>query len=158
LRGTPIVRHDDAWGMVYAAEPPYEVLATSAMSFGELQAMRRFARVFDLVANSGNFVLTAPLLWRDGSPFAALARFVAWLWPRTQAVHGIALHRLAELLFEYLLEDGCARAAVGAALWRDYQRTRPNDWPRFLAEFAEEPVPRPEGRKSKAAARQTRHL
>lgn len=161
LRGTKVARHDAEQGMVYAAEPPYDVLQTSAMTFAELQAMRRFARVFDLVHNSGNFVLTAPLLWRTGSPFAAFTRFVTWLWPRTRAVHGIALHRLSELLFEYLVTDGCPRAEAGAALWRDYQRTRPHDWPRFLAEFAEfaeaAPLPRARERTSKASARQARH-
>jgi hypothetical protein len=33
LRGTPIVRHDAEHGMVYAAEPPYEVLQTAAVPF-----------------------------------------------------------------------------------------------------------------------------
>ena len=28
LRGTPIVRHDAEWGMVYSPHPPYEVLQT----------------------------------------------------------------------------------------------------------------------------------
>jgi radical SAM superfamily enzyme YgiQ (UPF0313 family) len=34
LRGTPIVRHDDEHGMLYAPHPPYEILATWAIPFG----------------------------------------------------------------------------------------------------------------------------
>src|ERR1700722_13667707 len=63
LRGTPIVRHDAEWGMVYSPHPPYEVLRTAAIDFATMQRMRRFARYWDLVANSGNFVSTTPMLW-----------------------------------------------------------------------------------------------
>src|SRR5205807_7738785 len=70
LRGTPIVRHDADWEMVYHEHPPYEILHTKLISFAELQRLRRIARFWDLIGNSGNFVTTAPLLWRDSaSPF-----------------------------------------------------------------------------------------
>ena len=42
LRGAPIVKHDKEWEMVYSAAPPYDVLQTSALSFPELQTLRRF--------------------------------------------------------------------------------------------------------------------
>src|SRR5205085_7031668 len=44
LRGTPIVRHDVEWGMIYSRHAPYEVLATKLMDFETIQKMRRFAR------------------------------------------------------------------------------------------------------------------
>src|SRR3954468_9738694 len=70
LRGTPIVRHDHEFAMTYAAHPPYEVLSTKTMDFQCIQKMRRFARYWDLVANSGNFIHAAPLIWADDrSPF-----------------------------------------------------------------------------------------
>ena len=62
LRGTPIRRHDAQWEMVYSPSPPYEVLRTKTMDFGTLQRLRRLARYWDLVANSGNFTLTRGLL------------------------------------------------------------------------------------------------
>ena len=40
LRGTPIIRHDTEWQMVYSSTPPYEVLQTSAVSFAEMQETR----------------------------------------------------------------------------------------------------------------------
>jgi radical SAM superfamily enzyme YgiQ (UPF0313 family) len=127
LRGTPIVRHDTEHGVRWSEEPPYEVLATNVLPFAELQRLRRFARYFDLVANSGRFPQTVALLMDQPSPFAAFLAFADWLFARTGATHGIAAHRLAELLFEHLGQ------AAGHA--RDYASHRPNDWPEFLRRF-----------------------
>ena len=41
LRGTPIVRHDADFGMVYSLTAPYEVLQTKHVSFDSMQRMRR---------------------------------------------------------------------------------------------------------------------
>ncbi|MBN2505770.1 MAG: DUF4080 domain-containing protein [Verrucomicrobia bacterium] len=65
LRGTAISRHDDAWAMVYSPHPPYELLQNKLLDFPTLQRLRRFARYWDLVANSGNFLETVLLLWSD---------------------------------------------------------------------------------------------
>jgi len=95
LRGTPIVRHDREWGMVYSPEPPYEVLQTKLIDFFTMQRLRRFARYWDLVANSGNF---PPMF----SSFDDFMRFSDWLYAQTQQTHSIARARLAELLGQYL--------------------------------------------------------
>jgi radical SAM superfamily enzyme YgiQ (UPF0313 family) len=63
LRGTPIGRHDAEWQMLYNPHPPYEILQNRLIDFATLQKLRRFARYWDLVGNSGNFVETTPLLW-----------------------------------------------------------------------------------------------
>ena len=63
LRGTPIVRHDAEWRMVYNPHPPYEILQNRLIDFATMQKLRRFARYWDLVGNSGNFVETTPLIW-----------------------------------------------------------------------------------------------
>jgi hypothetical protein len=63
LRGTPIIRHDAEWRMVYNPHPPYEVLSTRTLDFATLARLRRFAKFWDLFGNSGNFVESLPLLW-----------------------------------------------------------------------------------------------
>jgi hypothetical protein len=69
LRGTPIVRHDDTWQMVYSPHPPYEILQTRLIDFSTVQELRRFAKYWDTIANSGNFVETIPLIWtHDQAP------------------------------------------------------------------------------------------
>ena len=137
LRGTPIVRHDAAWQMVYHAAPPYEILQNQLLDFATMQRLRRFARYWDLVGNSGNFVAALPLLWSVGqSPFHAFLRFSDWLYARLNRTDSIALARLMELLFEFLTRELALDAKlVAAAFWRDCQRTGRRDAPNFLKEF-----------------------
>jgi radical SAM superfamily enzyme YgiQ (UPF0313 family) len=68
LRGTPIVRHDAEWQMIYNPHPPYEILQNRLIDFATMQRLRRFARYWDLVGNSGNFVESTPLIWGTSSP------------------------------------------------------------------------------------------
>ena len=104
LRGTPIVRHDLDWAMVYSPQPPYEILQTKLIDFAMMQRLRRFARYWDLIANSGNFIDATPLLW-GGSPFWGFMRFTDWLYAETSQTHAIALARLTTLLRRYLTEQ-----------------------------------------------------
>ncbi len=159
LRGTPIIRHDEPWGMVYSDNPPYEILRTSVIDFPTMQRLRRFARYWDLIANSGNFTLTAPLLWHDGaSPFSRFLALSDWLFERAGRSHAIALPRLFELMFEFLTTDpSLDRAAVARSLWSDYTRSGRSDLPPFLKGFDLPTVPRAP-RPAGAPKRQARHL
>ena len=151
LRGTPIVRHDAEFAMRYAPHPPYEILATRDISFPDMQRMRRFARYWDLVANSGNFSKTLTLLWGGGvsnqsgkvfsnqsdaapgdtlitdhcpSPFASFLRFSDWLHATLRRTHQIALQTIAQGLFDFLtVENHADPATVAAALEADWRRT-----------------------------------
>ncbi|MDR2758649.1 MAG: radical SAM protein [Spirochaetaceae bacterium] len=55
LPGTPIARHDKAFAMRYAADPPYEVQETAALSADDLDRLRNFARFWELIVNRGNY-------------------------------------------------------------------------------------------------------
>ncbi|MBI4023498.1 MAG: DUF4080 domain-containing protein [Verrucomicrobia bacterium] len=133
LRGAPIVRHDRDWGMVYSPVPPCEVLQTRLIDFATMQRLWRFARYWDLTANSGNFVETAPMIWAEGSPFWSFLRWSDWLYDCVKRSHGISLPRLAEFLFEHLTSKLNMDAAVVAqTMARDYQRAGRTDWPSFL--------------------------
>jgi radical SAM superfamily enzyme YgiQ (UPF0313 family) len=125
LRGTPIVRHDREWGMIYSPEPPYEILQTKLIDFFTMQRLRRFARYWDLVGNSGNFVETTPLLWREGSPFQEFIRFSDWLYAQVRQTHSIALQRLRDLVTQYLTEEiGLLEKQVLAVFQQDINRSR----------------------------------
>ncbi len=124
LRGTPIVRHDAEYRMKYAPNPPYEILETRDINFLAMQRMRRFARYWDIVANSGNFSGTLAVLWRDGrSPFAEFMRFSDWLHATLRRTHQIALQSVAQGLFDFLTENGAECATAAAALQADWRRT-----------------------------------
>jgi hypothetical protein len=106
LHGAPIARHDQEWGMVYNTAPPYDVLQTSTMSFPELQAVRRFARFWDITVNNGRFPLTAPLLWQgQPSVFQAFMEWADWLYKQTHATAGFTPGRLSRLLSRFLTEQ-----------------------------------------------------
>ena len=62
LRGTPIVRHDADWEMVYSPHPPYEILQNKLLKFSTVQELRRLAKYWDTIANSGNFIETTELI------------------------------------------------------------------------------------------------
>ena len=133
LRGTPIIRHDSAEQMIYSPATPYEVLSTRALCAADLGRLRRFARVWDLLGNSGNFVETLPLLWRDESPFWTLWRLTDWLHVRLGRFVGIPLLKLAELVFEFATSQlNHGTNEFGSILLRDYQRGGRSDLPLFL--------------------------
>jgi radical SAM superfamily enzyme YgiQ (UPF0313 family) len=159
LPGTPIVRHDAEWGMVYSPTPPFEVLQTKLIDFPDMQRMRRFSRFWDLVANSGNFVNTTPMIWGNSSPFESFIRWSDWLFSRLGATHGIALNTLSELLFDFLTsENKLEQEQVAILIWQDYQRAGRSDRPAFLRQWiADEPIPRSVSSRPRAAQRQARH-
>jgi radical SAM superfamily enzyme YgiQ (UPF0313 family) len=125
LRGTPIVRHDDEYRMIYAPNPPYEILSTREIPFEEMQRMRRFARYWDIVANSGHFTGTLKLMWQNAeSPFAEFLRFSDWLHAKLGRTHQIALHVTAQALFDFLVnESALDRDLVATTLETDWHRT-----------------------------------
>jgi radical SAM superfamily enzyme YgiQ (UPF0313 family) len=183
LRGTPMVRHDVEWQMVYNPHPPYEILQNRLIDFATMQKLRRFARYWDLVGNRGNFIETTSLIWSVGqasslspadsgksesgqmpvlhSPFFSFLYFSEWLYARTGRTDSLALMRLMELVFEFLtgeLRFDTRKAAE--ALWHDYQRGRRHDRPGFLKNFlpAQETVVPLRESKTTFPKRQARHL
>src|SRR5260370_25060610 len=90
-----------------------------------MQRLRRFARYWDLVANSGNFAESATLIWSEGLPFESFMRFSDWLFATGGKTNGIALKRLAEMLFEYLARaTDCEDLRAAEAIWNNYRRGR----------------------------------
>ena len=105
LRGAPIAKHDADFEMVYHISPPYDVLQTSTLSFPELQAIRRFARFWDITVNNGRFPETAPLIWENQpSVFGAFMEWSDWLYKQTHATAGFTPARLARFLETFLTE------------------------------------------------------
>ena len=55
LPGAPMARHSLAYGMVYAAKAPYEVIETSAVPAVEMDRIKNFARFWEILVNRGHF-------------------------------------------------------------------------------------------------------
>ncbi len=118
LRGTPIARHSARYQMRYNPEPPYNVLATDRIDEPTMQRLARFGRYWDLVANSGRFNRTLPLLL-GATPFASFLAFSDWLYRALGRTHAIANELLYERMHEWLAMSGDAELAT-QALTEDY--------------------------------------
>ncbi|HEY6095289.1 MAG TPA: DUF4080 domain-containing protein [Gallionellaceae bacterium] len=155
LRGTPIIRHTAAFDMRYTPYAPYTVLATDRIDFPTMQRLVRFARYWDLVANSGRFPHALPLLL-GGSPFARFLQFADWLYATTGKTHQIALDRLFELVYRGMTDClAVAQAEAYAEVARDFAHSGSKEIPGFMK------VDHEASRKAKAsrpASRQARHL
>jgi len=129
LRGTPIIRHDQEWGMIYSPNPPYEIQQTKLIDAATMQRMKRFSRFWDLIANSGNFIETKQqIIGSEGSPFESFLKLSDWLFAKLGRCHSIPLHQLMEALFDYLKEKS-EPDVIAKKLWQDYQRSGRNDRP-----------------------------
>ena len=165
LRGTPITRHTLDFAMLYDPQTPYTILQTSTIDFATMQRIQRFARYWEMVANSGRFSAALRLLLRDspdvaGSAFHHFLAFSDWLWQTTGKTHEFALEKLVDLLFDHLHQ---ARHLdldhVRIALLADYRASGARGRPHCLADLlAAERSALPAGAAKPRSERQGRHV
>jgi hypothetical protein len=154
LRGAPIARHTENHGMRYNPLPPYEILATDCINFATMRRLARFARYWDMVANSGRFIHALPLLL-DDAPFARFLQFSDWHYAQTGMTGDLALSRLFRLLHEGMMAlFEVEESALRAALEADFNRTGNQGMPRFLRAGT---VSEASGSPGRAVQRQARH-
>ncbi len=143
LKGTPIVRHDQPFQMLYQEHPPFQILQTKDMDYSAIQTMVRFSKFWDLYANSGNFpnlilFFKQQAAEKEVSFFEYYLEFVGFLTTRHPEGHGIALLKLVESAWVYLTQNlhlGAAEAKV--ILVKDYTGTVKRDLPNYLKDFSE---------------------
>lgn len=123
LRGTPVIRHTQDFEMIYNPEPPYNILKTDRIDFQTLQQMNRFARYWDMIANSGRFEQTLPLLLGD-APFQRFWQLTDWIFQASQQTHKIALSRMFKLVHQGAGEVlGVRQEELETAMVEDYSHT-----------------------------------
>jgi radical SAM superfamily enzyme YgiQ (UPF0313 family) len=122
LRGTPIARHSASHGMIYDAEPPYSIRQTAVVDASTVRRFTRLARYWELIANSGRFPQTLPILLAGPSSFACFLAFTDWLWANTAQTNRLTPERLVDSLFDYLTAViGMDKESVRQNLLADYQ-------------------------------------
>ena len=62
LKGSPMHEKAESYGIKYITRPPYEVLCTHWLSFGEICRLKRIEEVVELYYNSNQFSHTLPIL------------------------------------------------------------------------------------------------
>ncbi len=135
LRGTPLSRHTEKFGMVYDVLPPYVVRQTHAVDAKTLERFTRMAKFWDLVANSGRFKKTLSLIIEKRAPshsyFESFIQFSDALWMRFGKTYGLSPEELVDAVFDHLTQAcGFAEKQVRDLLLVDYlasgARGRPN--------------------------------
>jgi hypothetical protein len=158
LRGAPIARHTAAHALRFNPDPPYNILSTDVIDFPTMQRLVRFARYWDILANSGRHPRGLRRLLGE-SPFARFLAFADWLYASTGQTHALAQERLVHLLYDYFIGPlGEDAAASGADLIADYHAAGGRSRLRFESADAPVPMPRPARGESSTPKRQARHL
>lgn len=123
LRGVPLNRHNEKYQLRYNPEPPYNILRTRDIDFDTMQRVNRFARYWDMIANSGRFKNTLPLILKD-SPFDYFMLLSEGLYQAAGSTWKISLQRLFILLFENIKNrSDMDEVMLFEAMSTDYQRT-----------------------------------
>jgi radical SAM superfamily enzyme YgiQ (UPF0313 family) len=162
LRGTPIIRHTAEHGLVFSPTPPYAVQQTGAVDALTVTRFTRFARHWDMIANSGRFKKTLPFLLQNSctdSAFTAFQQFSDWLWARTGTTQGLTPENLVDGLFDYLCQSsGQSVEAIQSVLLADYIASGARSNPNALhGLIPKREIPISKSRR-KLLERQTQHL
>lgn len=120
LKGTPISRHDLNFKMIYSDMQPYQILSTSTMDYVTLQKMNRFAKFWDLYANSGEFKNFMLWLKQTDSLFDRFFKLSEHLSLQFTETHSLSLMSLAEQAWLYMLKSGVDRDTAAAIIEKDF--------------------------------------
>jgi len=124
LRGAPLNRHNEDFDLRFNPEAPYNILSTKNIEFSAMQRINRFARFWDMVANSGRFADTLPLILAD-QPFERFLQLSDALYQQAGSTWKIALKRLFELIYTVLTNEFKLEAEqVKQQLALDYTRAK----------------------------------
>lgn len=104
LRGVPLNRHNEAFDLRFNPEAPYNILSTKDIEFASMQRINRFARFWDMIANSGRFAETLPLIL-DNQAFERFLKLSDALYQQAGSTWKISLKRLFELIYTVLTKE-----------------------------------------------------
>ena len=160
LRGSPIIRHTEAFDLRFNPLPPFNILSTDRIDFNTMQRINRFARYWDMIGNSGRFKNLLPYLLNCQdcvSPFDDFLALTDWIYKKTGQTHKINLKKLYELVAQSVYELFPVRyQSVIKALELDYERSKLKGSFKGLQLIAEEAVET--SLTHRANSRQQRHL
>jgi len=124
LRGSPVIRHTEAFDLRFNPLPPFNILSTNLIDFSTMQRINRFARYWDMIGNSGRFKYLLPHLLTD-KPFKDFLAITDWIFEKTGQTHKINLKKLYELVaqaVESLFPE--RHIEIVKALEVDYERSK----------------------------------
>lgn len=123
LRGVPLNRHNEEYRLRYNPEAPYNILCTRDIDFKTMQRVNRFARYWDMIANSGRFKNTLPLILNN-APFEGFMRLSDSLYQTVGSTWKISLKRLFSMIYEHLkTRDDIDQLLLYESMQKDYEQT-----------------------------------
>ena len=153
LRGTPIIRHTDEYDMRYTPIAPYEILSNNIIDFSTMQKLKRFARYWDMISNSGRFKYTKSFLLGQ-KPFENFLSLSSWIHAETDQTHHIALPRLFTLLKRAMTEVlYLDEEKTDEYLLKDFANSGIKGQPKFMHQLKDKVKPF----KRRSESRQQRH-
>lgn len=103
LKGSPIIRHTQAFDLRFNPLPPFNILSTDRVDFATMQLVNRFARYWDMIGNSGRFKHSLPAMLAD-NPFDNFLAISQWIFDKSGQTHQINLKRLYEMVSQAVEE------------------------------------------------------
>ncbi len=139
LKGTPLSREAERYGIVCSGTPPYEVLKTDVLSFEDLLLLHRVSDLLDRVSNSGRFTYTLRgVIGKVESPFAFFSALAEQIGP----LDSLSQLKLFSLLHEKLLDQALLPPEELTGRMRlDYYIAETGSCPAFLSGGGELTVP-----------------
>lgn len=133
--------HAKEYGIRYLEQPPYEVLYTNWISYGEIRRLKRIEEMVELYYNSGQFTHTLPVLEKAFSgPFAMYEALADYYQEQGYFTNSPARAYRYQILLEFAaMKDPTNREIYRELLTYDmYLRENLKSRPAFAAEITEE--------------------
>lgn len=115
LPGTLMRRDAACLGIIFSPHPPYEVLATDAITGEELLEASRLSRLLDAYYNTSAWQQVTRELILDNPGF--LNHFLRYLTEHNYIDQPLSLERRGELLYLYCLEHCSSHVAAVTVAW-----------------------------------------
>lgn len=105
LKGSYMYEHAAEYGLIYRSRPPYEVLKTKWLGFGEILRIRQVEEMLEVYYNSGQYATAIRLLETQyASAFAMFAELGTFYEEHGYFGMGHSRMRRAEILLEFAKE------------------------------------------------------
>lgn len=146
LKGTPINKRSEQFGMKYSLRSPFQILETKDMTSEEIIQMDHFASFWDSIANSGRFIGFMRKFKDDPSDASLFWKFFELsqaLYLRFKRTHSIHHEVLLEAVHDYACEQlGWSNEETTRILHDDLKRIGAVNFPAFLKMKSEKPLER----------------
>lgn len=135
LKGSPMEARRKEYGLCYMDGPPYEVLETKWLSYGELLRLKAVEEMVESYYNSGQFTRSLEMLSAAfDSPFVLFEALALWHEEAGLDMVNLSRNRRYELLLQFGAAHLEKEAFTDALLYDYYARENAKNRPAFFGE------------------------